>query len=293
MVDSRESGPSARAFVLVTFLLAPAACATGAPGDGISPVAVADPAVKPVAVEDAAPALASLSSPSSPSGSCSGSTVDEAGVASSGDAAEPDETGGGPSDEGGVDGGDEAALEPEAASSVASPAVGDLLVTEVMFEPSGTEPDSEWFEIYNLASSPRLLSGLTIEDGYQDTHVIASSPPVVVPAQAYVLLVRDMAAATAALVPAAAIVYEYGTGLSQDEGIELDDGATSDLSLWNGSTLLVDVPYGSWDAAYPGQSIELAASGSSPTDPASWCLAENPWANGSDDGTPGAPSDCP
>ncbi len=187
------------------------------------------------------------------------------------------------------DAGDEPAV---AVPGAALPSPGELAITEVMLSPSGTEPDSEWFEIYNLASSARLLSGITIEDGYGDTHVIASSPPVVVASGAYALLVRDGAAAMQALVPASAVLYAYGTGLSWDEGIELDDGAAGDLSLWRDDTLLAEVPYGMWDASWPGQSIELATPQSDESDPGRWCVAQSPWASGSDDGTPGAASDC-
>jgi hypothetical protein len=94
------------------------------------------------------------------------------------------------------------------------------------------------------------------------------------------------------LVAASSIVYAYGAGLAGDEGIELDDGSAGDLSLWNGSTLLVDVPYGMWDSSWVGQSIELATPESDASDPGQWCIAQSPWASGSDDGTPGAASDC-
>jgi hypothetical protein len=176
--------------------------------------------------------------------------------------------------------------------SIGTPAPGDLAITEVMLSPSGPEPESEWFEIYNLASSARLLNGLTIEDGDGDTAVIASASAVVVPAATYVLLVRDATAAQQAFVPASSIVYAYGAGLASSDGIELDDGTDGDLSLWSGSTLLADVPYGMWDASWVGQSIELLTPQSDATDPGKWCLAQSPWAMGSDDGTPGAPTDC-
>jgi hypothetical protein len=193
------------------------------------------------------------------------------------------------SDIDGDDGGDAVApTDP----GVPLPSPGEVAITEVMLSPSGPEPDSEWFEIYNLASSPRLLSGLTLEDGYGDTHVIASAPPVVIPPGAYGVLVRDPAGAAQSLVPSSAILYAYGTGLSSDAGIELDAGPAGDLSLWSGDTRLVDVPYGMWDASWPGQSIELATPQADATDPAQWCVAQFPWMTGSDDGTPGAPSDC-
>jgi hypothetical protein len=181
---------------------------------------------------------------------------------------------------------------PPVIASTASP--GDLLITEIMFAPWGPEPQSEWFEIYNTSVDPKLLSGLTLQDGYPRTHVIAADPPVVIPSQTYVVLVRDRAVAVANVVPDAAIAYEYGAGLAPGEGIQLENDASGALSLWNGSTLLANVPYGPWGLTSYGQSIELDAldlDGSD--DAASWCLAENAWAAGSDDGTPGSDNDCP
>jgi hypothetical protein len=175
---------------------------------------------------------------------------------------------------------------------VPAPVAGELAITEVMLSPSGPEPESEWFEVYNLASSPRLLSGLVLEDGYGDTAVIESTPEVVVAAASYALLVRDKRGAEMAFIPAPSIAYAYGEGLDPGDGLELDEGTAGDLSIWSGSTLLVEVPYGLWNATWPGQSIELATPQSDETDPGQWCVAASPWAAGSDDGTPGAPNDC-
>jgi hypothetical protein len=190
--------------------------------------------------------------------------------------------------DGGDGGGDSNAPTP------VTPSAGDLLITEVMFYPSGPEPQSEWFEVYNPTGMPLLLSGLTIQDGYPRAHVIASNPPVVAPPLAYVLLVRNGLAATDNLLPPAAVVYEYGAGLPADQGIQLQNGLAGDVSLWSGTTLLVDVPYGPWGMASVGQSIELASlQFTSNTTQAAWCLGQYSWAAGADYGTPGRASDCP
>jgi hypothetical protein len=175
----------------------------------------------------------------------------------------------------------------------ASPALGSLLITEVMFAPFGPRPQAEWFEVYNTGDSPALLSGLTIVDGSMHTHTIASDPPVVAPVNAYVLLVRDRATAIESSVPAAAIVYDYGAGLSPNQGIRLDDGSSGAVSLWNGGLELTAAPYGSWGIIALGQSVELSMLQLVGSDLAeSWCYAEVPWAPGSDFGTPGAANDC-
>ncbi len=174
------------------------------------------------------------------------------------------------------------------------PSADELLVTEVMFEPSGSQPFSQWFEVYNLAAAPRLLSGLTIADAYPHEHTIAPDPPVVIPPQAYAVLVRDTSSALAAGIPAEAIVYDYGAGMPAGQGVELEDGTTGELSIWDGADVVADVPYGPWAMAWAGQSIELASLQPSDSDQqGSWCLAQVPWADGSDEGTPGVANDCP
>ena len=45
------------------------------------------------------------------------------------------------------------------------PIQGEVIISEVMYRPSGTEPEAEWIELYNAAATPRLLSGLVLKDG--------------------------------------------------------------------------------------------------------------------------------
>jgi hypothetical protein len=171
--------------------------------------------------------------------------------------------------------------------------LGDLLITEVMFAPFGPRPDAEWFEVYNTGAVASPLSGITIVDGSMHEHTIASDVPIGVAPGAYVLLVRDRATAIASGLPAGAIVYEYGAGLSRNQGVQLDDGPTGAVSLWNGDVELASAPYGSWGLIALGQSVELATLqlvGSDLSE--SWCYAEVPWAPGADFGTPGAMNDC-
>lgn len=53
-----------------------------------------------------------------------------------------------------------------------------LLISEVLYDPPGTEPDEEWIELYNSASSPIELTDWTIGDN-MSTEVI--SPTVTIP----------------------------------------------------------------------------------------------------------------
>ena len=117
--------------------------------------------------------------------------------------------------------------------SGSKPTQGEVLITEVMYDPIGSEPESEWIEIHNRASSARTLTGLTIVDGGNRTHVIGKT--VTVAPGAYVVLARSTASAISAKVPAAAIVYEYGAGVSSGAGIQLANGASGGVSLRDGT----------------------------------------------------------
>jgi hypothetical protein len=83
------------------------------------------------------------------------------------------------------------------------PTQGEVLVTEVLYDPSSPEPASEWIEVHNAASSARSLSGLTLVDGAGRTKVIG--PGVELAPGAYAVLVRSSSGAVAAKVPSSAI----------------------------------------------------------------------------------------
>jgi hypothetical protein len=110
----------------------------------------------------------------------------------------------------------------------------------------------------------------------------------------YVLFVRDLAAALVNGLPPDAIVYEYGTGVSIVDGVQLDDGPSGAVSLWDEDVELASVPYGSWGVVAFEQTLELSTLRLVGSDTAGvWCFAQSPWAIGSDFGTPGAANDCP
>jgi hypothetical protein len=320
MFDSRQTGPAVRAVVLVSGVaVAVVACATsGGEGGGPSPFTSTEPpATTSVASTDAASA-SMQSSTAMPDGCADAAEASRAAAGSSDipEAASQSEPASAEEDASGEDAGNEDASGEDASVEDASgedatdengddggppstvvilpplPAPGALVITEIMAQPSGPEPESEWFEIYNQSSSTVLLSGLTIQDGYLDTQVIPSNPVVVAPPGEYLVLVRSSPGAQAALVPSASIAYAYGTGVADDAGIELDAGPFGELTILNGSTVLTDVPYGQWGVSSPGQSLELGTAATTQSDPSGWCIAENPWAPGSDDGTPGGSSDC-
>ncbi len=181
---------------------------------------------------------------------------------------------------------------PDAAPS-AGLAEGDLLVSEVMFNPSGTEPATEWLEIHNTTAAPISLTGLTLKDGATPVHTHTIGAGVVVPAGGYVVLANDKAATIAAGVPAASVVYGYGGGA---DAISLGNSANGAIALYLGAKEIARGRYGAlgFGGVANGTSVQLktltyAASGQS----SGWCVSQNAWAAGTDKGTPGAAADCP
>jgi hypothetical protein len=180
---------------------------------------------------------------------------------------------------------------PPSSGGATKPASGEILISEVMFDPSGTEPAGEWFELYNASSGARALSGLTLVDGGDRTHVIGAG--VTIDPGAYVVLARSKSAALSAKVPGAAIAYEYGAGLTDNAGIALANGSTGALYLKDGSTTIAKATYGGWFST-TSASIQLKTlSFAAGANKSAWCVSTSPWGAGSDKGTPGAASDCP
>jgi hypothetical protein len=175
------------------------------------------------------------------------------------------------------------------ASRSSEPTPGDIVISEVMYDPTLGEPTNEWFEVHNPTAKARSLSGLTIVDGANRAHVIRDG--VSVPPGGWVVLARNTAAAIAAGVPAPAIVYEYGLGIAESTGILLANGATGKVTLRAGDTIIAGAAYGAWFEVAAGRSVQLSALGQSQLQE-SWCLSLNPWSTGADRGTPGRPPDC-
>ena len=175
---------------------------------------------------------------------------------------------------------------------LAKPSPNEVLITEIMYDTFGTEPDSEWIELHSVASVTRVLTGLTIKDGGGRTHVIAGTLNIA--PNAYLVLARSTAGAVTAKVPPAVIVYEYGESLPSNAGVQLANGVSGGVSLLNGPVVISQAPYGGWFSQSGGSSLQLhVLNGSQSAMKASWCLSSTAWTTGSEKGTPGAAEDCP
>lgn len=171
---------------------------------------------------------------------------------------------------------------------------GEILITEVQFDPSGAEPDGEWIEVLSLATSPRTLKGLTLRDGAGRSRLVADD--VVLTPGAYTVLARSRTAARTQGVPDTAIAYEYGTGESSSAGVILANGSTGSVAILTGTQELVRVPYGSFSIAGngSGKSYELRGTAFSQVlqTSAQFCVSERSYGASGGFGTPGAASSC-
>lgn len=248
---------------------------SGASGCAMSEPANLDPTIDP-SLPQVDAASSANPAPGTMPGKDSGTPVPERG--------EEDASGSGT-----PDAGKDSATPPPVAPK---PTAAEILISEIMYDSSGSEPQQEWIELYNVATTPRTLSGLTLKDGASRTALIGAG--VTVAGQSYALLVRSKTGATGAKVPTGPVVYEYGVGLGDAQGILLTNGTTGSLALLDGATTLVQASYGSWFTQSGGSSVQLKVLDASQANlKASWCLSATAWTAGSEKGTPGAASDCP
>jgi Lamin Tail Domain len=167
-------------------------------------------------------------------------------------------------------------------------ATGAVVITEVMFNPSGSEPFAEWIEVYNPGASSISLAGMTLVDSAGRTAVLPTG--TVLGSAAYGVLVRRAASSG---VPASSIIGEYGGGLPSSLGVMLANGSSGAIALRNGATLVSEAPYGRSGAGGSGATAELRSPQSDPAIPSNWCTALATWpASGVDRGTPGSAASC-
>ncbi len=185
--------------------------------------------------------------------------------------------------------------------------VGDLVITELMVDPAGSDRGGEWFEVLNASSRDLDLSGwlFEVDDGAADPVAFAVSPDAgVVLAPGGIALFCQDADALLARAPQLDCAYAYGvadngfadgpTGPAADDGWVLPGSGTLTVDM-DGSP--IDTV--SWDAEAwgvgEGASLALdpdAADVASNDDPANWCAGASAY-DGENLGSPGeANPDC-
>ena len=165
-------------------------------------------------------------------------------------------------------------------------AYGDLLITEIMANPSAlSDTEGEWFEIYNNSDHAISLQNLII--GRDDINIHTITDPIELAPSAYLVLSRTD------LSTSVADEYIYGSDITLS-----NTGAI--LSIYNEGTeaatgaLIFGLDYG--EASFPegtGASIALNPNMLNSSDAllgSSWCTSTSAYSTG-DLGTPGAVND--
>ena len=163
-------------------------------------------------------------------------------------------------------------------------AVGDLVITELMYDPSGSDTDREWFEVFNAAGVDVDLEGLCIIRSTTD-HLVLGTLPVA--AGAYVVFGIDSDPTRNGGAP---IDYEYTDIALPNSGGELSltdscaAGRVLDSVAWDGGPSFPD-PDGASMTLDPNH-IDATDN----DDGSHWCEGTSTFGSG-DRGTPGAAND--
>jgi hypothetical protein len=164
-------------------------------------------------------------------------------------------------------------------TSARPPGAGEVVVTEALVNPAGTDTGREWIEIASRSSAPLDLSGLHLADA---NAVDVAAPAGVIAPGARLVLGQS---ADASKNGGAPIAIAYGTrlGLNNDgEQLSLCIGACA------GGLVIDHVGWDALAAAYDGHAMVFDR------DSGATCPATRPFGTGGDFGTPGAADDaCP
>lgn len=175
-------------------------------------------------------------------------------------------------------------LEGNVLPSASCAAVGSVIITEIMNNPSiNSDPAGEYFELYNTTSTAIDIQSWIIKDEASTTEVHTIATSLIVPANGYIVI---------------------GNAATPNGGVTLDYTYANDISLGNGSDGIIIECGGNtideviWDngATFPdpsGASMELSTTALNATDNdlgTNWGTAVTAFGDG-DLGTPGAAND--
>jgi len=149
---------------------------------------------------------------------------------------------------------------------------GEVLISEVMFDPAAVDGDfGEWIELYNVTGAEVDLEGVVVQD--DDGAGFAVEGPLRVPAGGFVVLgtSNDTAANGGCPVDYAYSVDAVKLGNEGDSVTLIATGVPLDSFIWDASVFTVA----------EGSALQLDRAADA------WCLATAPYGDG-DLGTPGA-----
>ena len=167
---------------------------------------------------------------------------------------------------------------------VAAPAVGEVVINEIMMDPAGVADTSgEWFELYNKTARPLDLQGLVVRTASQFVRVAGSGTRVVVQPGDFFVLCRNGDPAVNGQVVAD---YTYGSGITLPNGCGSLSIAEFGTNGMDGT--VIDAMQ--WTSSVGGKSWSLKSQFRNATDndvAANWYWSSRPYSS-TDMGTPGA-----
>ncbi|MBK6686563.1 MAG: right-handed parallel beta-helix repeat-containing protein [Deltaproteobacteria bacterium] len=159
---------------------------------------------------------------------------------------------------------------------------GDLVISEIMADPSGSETVREWFEIYNTTNRSLNVSGFTFADNGSDDFTISGN--LMIGAGDYVVLGRSSDTAVNGGVTVDYVYTGFNLANSTDEIVILAGALEVDRLEYDDGVTFPDAP-GKSLSLDPG-SLEYQANDQG----SAWCEATSTLPSG-DFGTPGAVND--
>jgi hypothetical protein len=158
---------------------------------------------------------------------------------------------------------------------------GDVVINEIMYNPSGTDTDHEWIEIFNNTGSAIDLTGWRLREGGTNRNLTFTQGGNNLAAGGYAIIAPN----------AANILTDYASNANVTGGMVIDTSGFT-LTQTGESIALLDnllvaissLTYGDsapWPEGTEGRSIGRVSAGGSDTDPANW-------ANEPANGTPNA-----
>lgn len=159
---------------------------------------------------------------------------------------------------------------------------GDLVVTEIMADPTGSETVREWFEVYNRTNRTLDLSGFTFADNGSDDFTITGA--LSIGPGAYLVFGRNADTAQNGGVNVDYVYSGFNLANSTDEIVILAGALEVDRLEYDDGVTFPDTP-GKSMSLDPGELDATANDQGS-----AWCLATSTLPGG-DFGTPGAAND--
>lgn len=117
------------------------------------------------------------------------------------------------------------------------PQMGDLLITEIMVNPSKvSDTKGEWIEIFNLSLEDLVLNGLVLSDAGSNSHIISSEPEIIIPRGQFFVLGRSDSRMENGGLEVNYVYTNFSLGNTEDEIIlSLPDGSVLDALHYDSS----------------------------------------------------------